>query len=99
MTDSVQMADITITSKTRAIICFGPATPVTGMRAGDYFQVVIDPEMVSPGGDYIRFMADKECEVLGWQRIAAVTVCEVLEEGAENAMGHTVVMKAITKES
>ena len=54
--------------------------------------------MVSPGGDYIRFNAEKECEVHGWQRVAAITVCEVLDEGPENTLGKVVVMKAITKE-
>ena len=92
------MADISITGKTRAIICFGPATSVTGMKAGEYFQVIINPEMVSPGGDYIRFNADAECEVHGWQRIDALTICEGLEEGPENTLGKVVVMKAITKE-
>lgn len=98
MNPEVNMALIDIKAKTRAIICFGPATPMTGMKAGEYLQVVIDPDMVSPGGDYIRFMHDKECEVHGWQRIDALTICEVLEVGAVNALDKAVTMRAIVKE-
>ena len=94
----VHMDTIEIKAKTRAILCFGPATDTTGFRAGEYFQVVIDPEMVSPAGVYIRFNADTECEVHGWQRIDALTVCEVLDEGPVNSLGKVVKMRAITKE-
>lgn len=107
MSEAVHMADLEMKGITRAIVCFGPATPVTGMRAGDYFQVVIDPEMVSPGGDYIRFSAAppkdnphaEVSEIHGWQRIAAMTVCEVLDEGPANSLGKSVVMRAITTEA
>lgn len=95
--EKVEMQDIVIDRKTRAIICFGPATPITGCRAGDYFQVLIDPEMQSPGGDYIRFNASDECEVTGWQRISALTVCEILH-GSGELLSESVTMRAITKE-
>lgn len=100
MTEAVHMADMVVTGKTRAIVCFGPATPISGMRPAEYFQVVIDPEMVSPGGDYIRFdQRAAENEIHGWQRVGAMTICEVLEEGPKHELGHTVTMRAIVKEA
>ena len=101
MNDSVTMDALEITGKTRVIICFGPATAMTGFRSGEYFQVVIDPEMLSPGGDYIRFdQRDQtaENEIHGWQRIDALTICEVLDAGPVNGLGKTVTMRAIIKE-
>lgn len=77
----MEMHDIVIKGKTRAIVCFGPMTETTGMRLGSFFQVTIDPDMVSPGGDYIRFDARRQPEpdeIHGWQRLDAITVCEVL---------------------
>jgi hypothetical protein len=66
--------------KCRAIVMFGPATPTSGTRAGVYYQVTIDPSMVSPNGEYIRFGATQNDEIQGWQRIEALTVCEILGE-------------------
>lgn len=96
MIEQVVMKSIEISTKTRAIICFGPATPITGTRTGDYWQVVIDPAMQSPGGDYIRFDLSEECEVHGWQRIDALTICEVLHSATEPA-SESVMMRAIDK--
>ena len=99
MSESVTMGPLVIDGKCRAIICFGPATPITGYRSGEYLQVTIDPEMASPGGDYIRFdQRDQaaENEVHGWQRIDALTVCEVLSKG--DPSGESVTMRAIIKE-
>lgn len=95
---SVNMVPLEIKGKTRAIVCFGPATDVTGNRPAEFFQVVIDPAMVSPSGEYIRFdQRDQTAqnEIHGWQRVSALTVCEVLEEGPENDVGKTVIMRAI----
>lgn len=66
--------------KCRAIVRFGPETPTGGFRPAEYFQATIDPNMVSPSGTHIRFGAFKGDELVGWQRIAAMTVCEVLQE-------------------
>ena len=94
---TVQAKIIEIAHKTRAIVCFGPATPTTGFHTGDYYQVVIDPEMQSPGGEYIRFDTRvDDNEIHGWQRIRALTVCEilaVLDESKEH-----IIMQAIVKE-
>jgi len=99
MSDYVSMQDIQIKTRARAIICFGPATPITGMKTAEYYQVIIDPDMVSPGGDYIRFDARTEGnEVHGWQRIAALTICEILDEGPPNELGKEVIMRAIVKD-
>lgn len=104
MSEAVHMADLEINGRTRAIVCFGPANPMSGTRPGEFFQVVIDPDFVSPSGEYIRFDlvrpgAEQEpCEIHGWQRVAALTVCEVLETLGEDENGQTVVMRAVTKE-
>lgn len=104
MSDAVHMADLVIKGRTRAIVCFGPANPMTGPRAGELFQVVIDPDFVSPSGEYIRFdlvradAAQELCEIHGWQRIAALTICEVLAELGNDEKGQTVVMRSVTKE-
>lgn len=74
----------TALKKCRAIVMFGPATTVSGTRPGTYYQVTIDPAMVSPGRDYIRFGAHEADEIHGWQRIDGLTVCEVLGEYAED---------------
>ena len=68
----------------KAIVMFGPPTAASGTRAGVYYQVTIDPTMVSPSGDYIRFGTTEGDEIQGWQRIAAITVCEVLGEYADD---------------
>ena len=95
--DSVQFEAITIAHRTRAIVCFGPATTVTGMRSGDYFQVVIDPAFQSPAGGYLRFDGRiDENEIHGWQRIDALTVCEILEQLEESK--ENIIMRAILRE-
>lgn len=81
-----------IVSKVRAIVQFGPATDMSGMRPAEYYQVTIDPNMVSPSGEFIRFGQFAGDELVGWQRVAAMTVSEVLcETNAEpiNAEGYT----------
>lgn len=75
-----------IKRKCVAIICFGPLTETTGMRAGSFYQAVIDPSKVSPCGQYIRFVADNICEVHGWQRIDSLTVCSVLAEETDDGV-------------
>ena len=64
----------------RVIIMFGPATDVSGTKAGEYYQVTIDPDFLSPSGDYIRFGMTGGDEIQGWQRVESMTVCEILEE-------------------
>jgi len=99
MSDSVTMDLLTLKGRTRAIVCFGPATPISGMRPAEYYQVVIDPDMASPGGDYIRFQGDQNGnEIHGWQRVGALTICEVLEELEPDPKGQSVTMRAIVKE-
>lgn len=78
--ESVRMVDKSIKRKVSAILQFGPATPQSGFRAGEYYQAVIDPNMVSPNGSHIRFGAYRGDEINGWQRVAAMTVAEVLSD-------------------
>ena len=71
---------ITIDKSVNAIIQFGPATAASGMRPGEYLQVVIDPNMASPQGEFLRFdqRFQKNSELNGWQRIECITICEIL---------------------
>lgn len=79
---------------------------MTGSQAGDFFQVVIDPFFASPSGEFIRFdlkrrpddNSNEICEMHGWQRIAALTICEVLAEVGP-AGDETIVMRSVVKES
>lgn len=107
--DTVYMRDIVIGKRVWAIIQFGPATATSGMKGGEYYQVTLDPNMVSPGGDYIRFdqSLQRGSEVHGWQRIDALTVCEILGEVKEPAPvsdaytvvpGASLTIKAVEKE-
>lgn len=70
--------------KTRAIVMFGPASPSSGMRAGEFYQVTIDPAKVSRSGKYIYFGLNEGDQITGWQRIQGLTVCEVLATADEN---------------
>ena len=102
MNEAVSIDDLIILGPTRAIVCFGPATALSGMKSGDYYQVVIDPKMASPDGEYIRFDQrngnPNDNEIHGWQRCAALTVCSVLENMGVDPDGETVVMRVIVKE-
>ena len=70
-----------ITKKCTAIVKFGPAgLPTDGMRPAEYFQVTIDPNFISPSGEFIRFGNTPGDEIMGWQRAAALTVVEILGE-------------------
>lgn len=80
---SVTMDAFEVKRKCRAIVMFGPATHVSGMRGGAYFQVTLDPATVSPGGQYIRLGLNEGDEINGWQRIDCLTVCEILGEYGE----------------
>ena len=93
--------------KCRAILRFGPETSTGGMRPAEYFQATIDPNMVSPSGSHIRFGGYLGDELVGWQRVEAMTVCEVLEDnitaepqstqGYEVVEGATVTMRCVIK--
>jgi len=72
-------SELEISEKTGAIIMFGPPSDHSGMRPAEYFQVTLDPNMVSPSGEFIRFdQLIQGGELHGWQRIACLTVCDVL---------------------
>jgi hypothetical protein len=70
-----------ITTKCVAIVRFGPSgLPTDGIKAGEYFQVTIDPDQCSPSGEFIRFGPSPGDEIVGWQRCEALCVVEVLGE-------------------
>ena len=77
---TVEMAPMDITKKVVAIVKFGPATPMDGLTPAQFYQVTIDPSKVSPSGEYIRFGNNPGDEILGWQKVKAMTILEVLAE-------------------
>jgi hypothetical protein len=81
MASQVTLHDVEITKPVRAIICFGVPTATTGLQPGQFFTAIIDPNMVSPGGKFIRFDNPLQgYEVHGWQRTDGFTICEVLAD-------------------
>lgn len=77
---TINMSPLDIKTKTVVIIRFGAETPTSGMRPSEYYQVTVDPSKVSPSGEYIRFGNNQGDEILGWQKVSAMTVLEVLGE-------------------
>lgn len=70
-----------ITKKSVVIVRFGPGGfPTDGFKPAEYFQVTIDPSAVSKSGQFIRLGQNQGDEIVGWQRVAALTVVEVLGE-------------------
>jgi hypothetical protein len=68
-----------VKKKCVAIVRFGPGGfPTDGMKAGEYYQVTIDPRCISPSGKFIRFGHSNGDEIMGWQRTEALTVEEIL---------------------
>lgn len=80
MSNTVDMHPVEYAAKTRAVLIFGPATPNMGSKPADFYQAVIDPNMVSPNGKLIRFGHYSADEIIGWQSVDAMTVVEVLGE-------------------
>lgn len=81
-----ELVPTAISNKCVAIVKFGPAGfPTDGFKAGEYYQVTLDPNLVSKSGDFIRLGTYPGDEIMGWQRAMALTVVEVLAEfdGAE----------------
>lgn len=70
-----------VSRKCVAIVKLGPAgSPTDGFRLAEYFQVTLDPEKISPSGEYIRFGLCENDEINGWQRVAALSVVEILAD-------------------
>ena len=68
-----------IKQKIVAIVKFGPAGFATdGTNPGEYYQVTISPEFISPSGEFIRFGQTNGDEITGWQRAEAITIIEIL---------------------
>ena len=69
----------TVSDRVVAIVQFGPAGFATdGMKAGEYYQVTIDPRKISPSGEFIRFGDSPGDEITGWQRCRALSIVEIL---------------------
>lgn len=66
--------------KCRAIVMFGLPGGFLGEKPATFFQVTIDPAKVSPNGEYIRFGFTEGDELVGWQKVSAMTICEILGE-------------------
>ncbi len=99
---------LVIDKRISAIVRFGPPTNSDGLRPGEYWQCVIDPNMCSPMGNFIRFdQVSQGGELHGWQLVTGLTVCEVLgeapemksiPEGYEASVNAEVTMRAIVRE-
>lgn len=75
---AIKLHEIEITAPTKAIICIGIPTE-SMQKFGVYFETVLDPQMLSPAGDMLRFEQPLQGgEVHGWQRVAELTVIELL---------------------
>lgn len=61
-----------------AIVRFGPPTDSDGFRAGEYYQVTVDPEHFSADGLFVRFGEYDGDEIIGWQRADAIYVVSEL---------------------
>jgi hypothetical protein len=85
----IEMKGVEITEKVVAIVMFGPATDTSGFRPAEYYQVTIDPQQVSPSGKYIYFGANDGDQINGWQRLEAMTICEVLKDKTDVKQGVT----------
>ena len=72
--------------KCKAIVMFGPPRVHMGERPAVFYQVTIDPSKVSPSGEYIRFGLTENDEIVGWQKISALTVVEILGEFDANGL-------------
>lgn len=75
---TIKLHDIEVKEPTKAIICMGIPSE-SNPRFGTYFECVLDPNMASPGGEMLRFdQQQQRGEVHGWQRVADLTVIELL---------------------
>lgn len=63
-----------------AIVRFGPPSESDGLRAGEYYQVTIDPERFSPCGRFVRFGTYPSDEIMGWQNAETIYVVSLIAE-------------------
>lgn len=63
-----------VTEMMVAIVRFGPPTENDGLRAGEYYQVCVNPFHFSPCGQFVRFGAHQGDEIMGWQRADQIYV-------------------------
>jgi hypothetical protein len=61
-----------------AIVRFGPPSDNDGLRAGEYYQVCINPYNFSQCGTFIRFGHHPGDEITGWQRADCLYVVSEL---------------------
>lgn len=73
-----------IEKKTVAIVCFLDQIQHVGKGSTVYYQVTLDPGMVSPSGDMMRFGHNPGDEIMGWKRIDSIALAEVLAEWTED---------------
>jgi hypothetical protein len=85
MIDKNEFNLVEIKNRIVAIVKFGLAGfSHDGMKSGEYFQVTIDPKMVSPSSEYIRFGNYPGDEIIGWQKAQSITIIEILGSWGED---------------
>lgn len=68
----------TVTTPIDALVCFIPEAD-RPMSHTVVYQVRIDPEKLSPSGEYIRFEHGEQCEIHGWKRVDEIKILEILQ--------------------
>lgn len=69
---------INVKSPTIAIVAFAPELDRPLSHTVCY-QVTIDPDKLSPSGEFIRFDHDAQCEIHGWKKVDEIEILEILE--------------------
>lgn len=76
---TIRTAELTVERKTVCIVVFRSLRDA-GRVPEVHYQATIDPELVSPSGQYIRMGTHKGDEIIGWQPIREIVVVEKLAE-------------------
>lgn len=81
---TIRTAELTVDTKTVCIVVFRSQRH-TGQREIHY-QVTLDPELVSPSGQFIRLGRNHGDEIVGWQPIQELVIVEKLAEWVGDTM-------------
>lgn len=76
---TIRTVDLTVDTKTVCIVVFRSLRD-KGHTPEVHYQVTIDPEKVSPSGQFIRMGMNQGDEINGWQPISEIVIVEKLGE-------------------